>query len=688
MMRVLITGGYGFIGTHVSERFHKEGHDVYILDNLSTGDASYITFKHKSFQIDISDRKCEEVFRSGSFDVVVHLAGEDDAHASMEQPVVNTQTNLLGLVNILHLSAKYKVKKLIYASSAAVYGNELDGLVDEEHPSDPATIYAMNKRLGEMYCERWMSFYQLDTLSLRLTDVYGPRQHVPLDSYMNKRTTMGFIFVTDVADAIYRASNSVITGIYNLSAPAQEADAPQPTGINNAKLKRELDWFPLYPLEEGIARTNEWFAMREQAAGLAVKTRGSRSFSLPGWLKRILPFMENIVVFLLLAYLSMKYDIMHTGSFDYRLVYIMLFGILYGSKQSIFSVVYSAGLLIYLELQNGRDFISLLYDPSILFQFALYLFFGLAVGYATDRKQQIIQSRDYQIAAQKEKLDFLNEVFQDTLSVKRDLQEQIINNGDSLGKIYSIIKELESLEPEKVIQSTVTVLEKIMRSSSISIYSVKPHALSYIRLLVKSNHVELSQQKSLKLADYPELLRTIETKQLYVNRDLKPDMPMMVAPILNSGDVVALVCIHKVDFDRMTLYYENLFHICVDLISSSVSRAFQYVAATADQRYIEGSMILKPEFFREILETKQEALEKLGSEYTLLSVSIENQSLHTLSEVIVGALRDSDYVGLDRAGTELHLLLSNTSLGEARYVIDRLSQTGVHTTIVAGDVHA
>ena len=375
------------------------------------------------------------------------------------------------------------------------------------------------------------------------------------------------------------------------------------------------------------------------------------------------------------------------ASFDYKLVYIILFGILYGSKQSIISVVLSWGLMIYIELQNGKEIISLLYDPGILFQFALYLFFGLAVGYATDRKQQTIQYKDNLIHAQQDKLDFLTGVYHDTLAVKQDLQEQILNNGDSLGKIYSVIKELESLEPEKVIQSTVTVLEKIMQTSAISIYSVKPQALTYIRMLTKSSKLELDQQKSLKLSDYPELLATIESKRLYVNRTLDPKLPMLAAPIISNGEAVALVCIHHVEFERMTLYYENLFHICVELISGSVSRAFQYVTATADQRYLEGTMILKAEVFQEILGAKQEAKNKLGIAYVLLAVPIAAGSLSALSERIGNLLRDSDYMGISKAGDKLFILLSNTNQQEAQFVINRLAQADVDAVNLAGAAH-
>src|SRR5690606_19803858 len=125
-MKVLITGGYGFIGSHVAERFFKEGYEIYIIDNLSTGNKANVQIKHSGYELDIKDPQCEEIFRAYRFDAVVHLAAQVSVSKSVVNPHLDTESNVLGLVNMLDLSVKYGVKRFIYASSAAVYGLDED----------------------------------------------------------------------------------------------------------------------------------------------------------------------------------------------------------------------------------------------------------------------------------------------------------------------------------------------------------------------------------------------------------------------------------------------------------------------------------------------------------------------------------------------------------------------------------
>ena len=121
-VKVLVTGGLGFIGSHVAERFYKEGYEVHIIDNMSTGNKDNIQFKHKEYLLSVEDQKCEEIFKMNDFDIVVHMAAQVSVAASIKDPRHDSEANLLGLVNILSLSERYGVKKFIFASSAAVYG--------------------------------------------------------------------------------------------------------------------------------------------------------------------------------------------------------------------------------------------------------------------------------------------------------------------------------------------------------------------------------------------------------------------------------------------------------------------------------------------------------------------------------------------------------------------------------------
>lgn len=174
LLNVIITGGYGFIGSFVSERFYKEGHQIYIIDNLTTGQKSNVTVPHQFYRMSVHDLNCEQLFQSISPDVVIHLAAQVDVVTSVNEPHADTQSNILGLVNILRCSHKTKVKKLIFASSAAVYGPYEKISLKEDMVCGPVSPYGINKYLGEYYCEKWKELYGLKTLCFRFSNVYGP----------------------------------------------------------------------------------------------------------------------------------------------------------------------------------------------------------------------------------------------------------------------------------------------------------------------------------------------------------------------------------------------------------------------------------------------------------------------------------------------------------------------------------
>jgi UDP-glucuronate decarboxylase len=298
-MKILITGGLGFIGSHVAERFHKEGNQIFIIDNLSTGNPDNLQIPYKYYELYVESTDCEDIFKTQQFDIVVHLAAQIDVSISMDNPYLDAKSNILGLNNMLYLSHKYLVKKFIFASSAAIYGlNENVPLV-EENLGNPLSPYGINKYLGEYYCKKFNEIYGLNTQSFRFSNVYGPRQGIigeggvvsiylerifkdqDLIIYGDGNQTRDFIYV---ADAIYHSVDVEYKDVLNLSTNTEKSvnqlieifkelhpvkniihhetrkgDIYR-SSLDNTKIKHTLDWAPKYSLEDGIKRTYEWFS--------------------------------------------------------------------------------------------------------------------------------------------------------------------------------------------------------------------------------------------------------------------------------------------------------------------------------------------------------------------------------------------------------------------------------------------
>lgn len=720
-MKVLITGGYGFIGSHVAERFHKEGYEVYIIDNLTTGNRGNISFKHRGYEVAVEDAKCEEVFRANQFEAVVHLAAQASVNTSIVNPRLDSESNVLGLVNMLNLAQKYNVKKFVFASSAAVYGTNDQFPLTEETPCDPISPYGISKLVGESYCRKWNELYGLETICFRFSNVYGPRQSsageggvvsIFMDKLLSGQTlhvygdgnqTRDFVYVEDVADAIFRASYSRATGVFNLSTETECSVNELITALgglqsindisyeerrdgdiirsvlSNARLKRELDWSPMYGIAEGLRRTYAWFELnRAKQESAASATAAATRSPFRQMFKNVAPYAENLLAFGLTAWLTLSQPMYEYGAIDIKLFYITIIGIMYGKRQSIPAVVLSTGLYIYQKLAEGRELISLLYDTNVLFHIAIYLLIGLVVGYAIERKNAAIQTAEQEKNELEEKYDFLNGMYREVREVKDELQQRILNSGDSFGKIYSVTKELESLEPEQVFNSTVHVVKSIMTVQSVAIYAVNPYR-TYMRLIAYSNGYD--GQASIKVEDDACMRSVLNERKMFVNKELTSGAPLMCAPIFRNGEIRAVIAIDGLAFNKFSLYYQNLFKVTTDLVSSALARAFAYIEATESQRYVNGTRILRQGAFASILESKRMAKRNHDTPYLLLRVADGESGFEARSDLIANMLRETDYIGLNDQN-EAVILLSNTGYEDAAPVLERFKGRGISLNIL------
>jgi UDP-glucuronate decarboxylase len=705
-MRVLVTGGLGFIGSHVAERFHKEGHQIFIIDNLSSGNSDNLDIPYKLYSLNVESSKCVEVFNSHKFDVVIHLAAQINVAISLDNPYLDAKSNILGLNNMLNLSAKYGVKKFIFASSAAVYGMNEHTPLQEEAICNPLSPYGMNKWLGESYCKKFTELYGLDTLCFRFSNVYGPRQgtigeggvvsiylermfkNQDLIIYGDGNQTRDFIYVEDVADAIYRGVEAEYKDVLNLSTNTEKSvnelleifkglhpikgvvyrDARKGdiyrSSLDNTKVKHQLDWVPKYSLKEGLTKTYEWFAAQQQKPIKQSKEKTPSRFTS---LRRFLPYIENLAAFGIVTALTIgTQSNIQTYQLDYKLIYILLISMFYGTRQSLISFALSSLLFLGMSLTNGRDLISFMYDTQSLATIAAYLFIGVVVGYTVDRKNGEIKTAKIQMVASEERNEFLNEIYKDTRLVKEELQNQIMNTEDSFGKIYNITKELDSLEPELIFNAAIGVLEQVMKSNSISIYTMNKYG-NFLRLAAKSNITDIQLPKSMKVSEYPHLQYLVDNQSLYTNKVLDQDLPILSAPILDNGRVIAVISLHHLPFENFTLYYENLFKVAVELISSSLFKAHRYLDATQNERYIEGTEVLNEVAFLSILESKKQTKTKLNIDFILLMISNQDIQLEELSHMVSSSLRESDYIGRGMDG-HYYILLSNSERQDAEIV--------------------
>lgn len=299
-MKALVTGGAGFIGSHTVDKMVARGWEVVVLDNLSTGLRTNIPAGVNLVEMDILDNGLLDLFSQEKFDYVVHLAAQTSVPFSITHPDIDCQVNMRGLVNVLEACRKTGVKRVVFASSAAVYGDADSLPIREEVELKPGSFYGLTKCTGEKYLALYSQIHQLDYVVLRYANVYGERQgdggeggvvsiftrkihqDQPICIYGDGGQTRDFIYVGDVAEANCQALTARVTAkrVYNISSQTQTsindliAILTKAAGkqinkmytavregdiyhsiLSNDAARRGMHWQPQMPLVEGLGRT-------------------------------------------------------------------------------------------------------------------------------------------------------------------------------------------------------------------------------------------------------------------------------------------------------------------------------------------------------------------------------------------------------------------------------------------------
>lgn len=302
-MKILVTGGAGFIASHVVDKYVELGHEVIVVDNLSTGKPEFVNQQARLIEADITDKaKIQEIIRTEKPEVINHHAAHIQVGYSVQNPQFDAENNILGLLNIMEVAKDVGVKKVLMASTGgAMYGDKPVPF-DETMKEEPLSPYGVSKRSGELYLNYYHEQYGIPYTALRYSNVYGPRQNPHGESgviaIFSEMITQGkspvingegtntrdYVFVTDVARANELALTSEYVGALNigtnteistkdvfqkvvsaLGASVPEQHGPARPGeqkrsvLSYQKAKEILGWEPSVSFDEGVKRVAEWY---------------------------------------------------------------------------------------------------------------------------------------------------------------------------------------------------------------------------------------------------------------------------------------------------------------------------------------------------------------------------------------------------------------------------------------------
>jgi UDP-glucose 4-epimerase len=307
--RVLVTGGAGFIGSHIAEAYLSEGWEVVVLDDLSRGHEKNVPKGARLVRADIRSPEAKRTLATGGFDVLNHHAAQIDVRVSVDRPAFDSDINVVGLVNLLEGAGEGKVKRVVFASSGGVvYGDPEVIPTPETAPKAPVSPYGVSKLSGEYYLRALGALRGFEGIAMRYANVFGPRQDPKSEAgvvsifvsrllagqsllvFGDGRQTRDYVFVKDVARANVLASKvtapagdidatafniatSIQRSVLDLAAsvgevmrqkPKLEFSEPRPgelfrSALNVNKAKALLGWTPQHRFEDGLAELVEWF---------------------------------------------------------------------------------------------------------------------------------------------------------------------------------------------------------------------------------------------------------------------------------------------------------------------------------------------------------------------------------------------------------------------------------------------
>lgn len=725
-MIVFLVGGESRLMDDLITKMEKEGHKTYLLTGKRDRRGKYRrVFERYDFPYD--SESVQEIFSNVNPDLVLFL-GAYDTNYDWSDARKESVRYTADLTNILSAYAFKQDGRFIYLSSEAVYGRSYSSDIHETEPASAKSFQAMALLQGENICRSYRDTRGMDTRILRFDHMYGiPRKGktdrnpcfwMTLEMLKtnqiaaNSRTAFSMIYQDDAVAFAYRAmmeespkyplyhitSGEAITQMDLAELIRQNADGVEIRDdtvgegfrlvLDGSRYQEEFDGKIFVPYEKGVKavvtymqKHSSSFLQRDDAgAGW-----GNRVWSLLCRIFRMLvPYIENLICFIPFFMINNRVvGSQYFSKLDAYLLYVLLFAIVYGQQQAIFSALLATVGYCFRQMYHQSG-LEVLMDYSTYIWMAQLFILGMVVGYMRDQILQIKKDDEEEIGYLRGQLGDMTEINDSNVRMKQLFELQLVNQKDSLGKIYEITSSLERYGAYEVLFYAAQTISKLMNTEDVAIYTVANRV--YARLFSFTSPTARKMGNSIRYPEMEEMYEDLKEHRVYINKTMDERYPLMAQAIYAEDEMQIILMLWGLPWDRMNLAESNRLTVISYLIQNAVVRANRYLEALHEHRYLEHSKILEKDAFTQLVAAFFEAKRNGLTECSLVRIVCSSEDYKKAGEILEQKLRQTDYIGILDGG--LHVLLSNTDEENAKGVILRFGEEGLKSILVNREVAA